>query len=321
MKKLAIVIGEPESINSEIIAKSWSKLDKISKKKIFLIGNYELLKKQLKIIKKKLPLEKIKNIKFLSNNNKLQIIDIPLKFKKPFSFKNNESRRYILNSLDLAHKLAFSKKILGFINCPINKRKVFKNSNQGVTEYLSKKHKKQNNEVMFLYNKDISVVPLTTHISLKYVSKKISKQLILTKVNILNKYYKKILKKKPKIAILGLNPHNSEFKSNSEEKKIIIPAIKILKKKINISGPFSADTIFLNTKYFDVIVGMYHDQILPSFKSLNNFKAINLTFGLNYLRGSPDHGTAEDLIKKNKANSQSLEECIKFILRKSNVKL
>ena len=143
----------------------------------------------------------------------------------------------------------------------------------------------------------------------------------MTKVNILNEYYKKILKKKPKIAILGLNPHNSEFKSNSEEKKIIIPAIKILKKKINISGPFSADTIFLNTKYFDVIVGMYHDQILPSFKSLNNFKAINLTFGLNYLRGSPDHGTAEDLIKKNKANSQSLEECIKFILRKSNVKL
>ncbi len=321
MKKLAIVTGEPESINSEIIAKAWSKLDKISKKKIFLIGNYTLFKKQLKIIKKKLPLEKLNSIKSLSNKNKLQILDIPLKFKKPFSIKNDDTRRYILSSLDLAHKLASSKKILGIINCPINKRKVFRNSSQGVTEYLSKKQKIQNNEVMFLYNKNISVVPLTTHISLKYVSKRISKRLILNKINILNNYYKKIFKKKPKIAILGLNPHNGEFKSNSEEKTIIIPAIKILRRKINISGPFSADTIFLNIKCFDIIVGMYHDQILPPFKSLNNFNAINLTFGLNYLRGSPDHGTAKDLIRKNKANSKSLEESIKFILRKSNVKL
>ena len=90
---------------------------------------------------------------------------------------------------------------------------------------------------MFLYNKDISVVPITTHIELKEVSKKISKRLIVTKIKILNVYYKKIFKKKPKIAILGLNPLIVNYDLILKKKKIIIPAIKFLKKTTNISGP------------------------------------------------------------------------------------
>ena len=321
MKKIAVVLGEPRSINSEIIAKAWSKLNNLSKKKIFLIGSFKLIKNQLKILKKRIPIERVEKFNSLSNSKKLQIIDIPLNFNNAFSVRDNDAKKYVLKCLNLAHNLATKKKIHGIINCPINKKKTFDKISIGVTEYLAKKNSLTNSEVMFLYNKDISVVPITTHIELKEVSKKISKKLIETKIKILNIYYKKIFKKKPKIAILGLNPHNSEFRSNSEEKKIIIPAIKFLKKTTNISGPYSADTIFLNKKKFDVIVGMYHDQILPQFKALYNFDAINLTFGLKYLRGSPDHGTAENIIKKNKADSKSLEKCIKFILKKINVVL
>ena len=83
---------------------------------------------------------------------------------------------------------------------------------------------------------------------------------------------------------------------------------------IKVYGPYVSDTIFLKEyKSFDVIVGMYHDQVLAPFKSLFKFDAINLTLGLNYLRVSPDHGVALELIGKNKANYSSLLECVKFV--------
>ena len=168
---------------------------------------------------------------------------------------------------------------------------------------------------MLINNKDTSVSPITTHLDLKDVPKKINKQLIISKVKTINQNFKKLFKRKPKICILGLNPHNAELRKNSEEVKVIIPSILKLKKlKINIKGPFIADTIFIKEfKKFDVIVGMYHDQVLAPFKSIYKFDAINITLGLKYLRLSPDHGVAIDLIGKNKANISSLLNCIDFL--------
>jgi 4-hydroxythreonine-4-phosphate dehydrogenase len=152
-------------------------------------------------------------------------------------------------------------------------------------------------------------------LDLKLISNKINKNLIIKKINVINDWYKKKYKKKPNIAITGLNPHNAEFRSNSEENRIIIPAIKTLKnKKIKITGPIAADTIFINDyKIYDVIVGIYHDQILAPFKALFKFDAINLTLGLKYIRVSPDHGVAKNLIMKKKSNYLSLMNCIKYI--------
>jgi 4-hydroxy-L-threonine phosphate dehydrogenase PdxA len=170
--------------------------------------------------------------------------------------------------------------------------------------------------VMMIYNKLLSVVPITTHIKLKNVHKRINKTIIINKIKTLNNYYYKLFKKKPRIAVLGVNPHNSEFRKNSEEQRIIIPTIIKLKKlDIKVSGPYSADTVFVEKKRnnFDVIIGMYHDQVLTPFKTLFEFDAINITLGLDYIRLSPDHGTAVDIIKKNKANTTSLMNSIKFI--------
>ena len=152
-------------------------------------------------------------------------------------------------------------------------------------------------------------------IVLNEVSKKLKISLIVNKTKSIENWFRKTFKRKPKIAILGLNPHNAEYRKNSEEKKIIIPAIlKIKKLKINARGPLVADTIFIKDyKNFDVIIGMYHDQVLAPFKSLFKFDAINITLGLSYLRVSPDHGVAVDLIGKNKANPDSLFECINFV--------
>ena len=168
---------------------------------------------------------------------------------------------------------------------------------------------------MIIYNKKLSVVPLTTHIRVRDISRNLKKNVIIKKMKTLNKYYLKYFNKKPRVAILGLNPHNFEFRKNSEEKKIIIPIINILKKRIKITGPYSADTIFLreNLKKYDVIVGMFHDQVLAPFKALFGFDAINITLGLPYIRMSPDHGVAEDKKKLNISNPKSLNRCIEIM--------
>ena len=105
MKKIAVVLGEPRSINSEIIAKAWSKLNNLSKKD-FLIGSFKLIKNQLKILKKRIPIERVEKFNSLSNSKKLQIIDIPLNFNNAFSVRNNDAKKYVLKCLNLAHNLA-----------------------------------------------------------------------------------------------------------------------------------------------------------------------------------------------------------------------
>mgnify|MGYP001434604117 FL=1 len=313
MISFGIVLGEPNSINSEILAKS-----NASKSSSIIIGSYELLKSQLKILKIKRKIRKIKKTEDIKKNDEvINVLDIPLKFKKPFNVSLKESSKYVKKCLLVSHSLCLQKKIKGIINCPINKKNLFKNKNQGVTEFLAKKNKVFNSEVMVIYNKNLSVVPITTHIKLKNVSKFIKKDFLSKKLITLNKFYIKYLKKTPKIGVLGLNPHNLELKKNSEEIKVIIPTIKLLKKNMKVSGPYPSDTVFLknNLKKFDVIVGMYHDQVLSPFKALYGFDAVNITFGLPYIRMSPDHGIAEDKIKLNVSNPQSLNRCIDMITK------
>ena len=168
---------------------------------------------------------------------------------------------------------------------------------------------------MLIYNKKLSVSPLTTHIPLHQVCKKINKLRIIKKIKIINNFYKKIFNKNPNIAILGLNPHNFSQAKKSEEKEIIVPAINTIKKsRIKVIGPISPDTSFMLFKRYklDVILGMYHDQVLSQFKALFKYNAINITLGLPYIRISPDHGVAENIIGENIANPKTLIESIKF---------
>ena len=279
---IVIISGEPNSINSEIIVKAWKKNKNF--KNILIIGNYSNFKKQILRLGIKIPLIKISKLQDFSRQEKLFILDVPLKFKSAFNVNTSDVKNYIFKCFDIAHNLAIDKKIIGFINAPIDK-KIFKNKYLGVTEYLSEKNKIVNKEVMLIHNKKLSVVPLTTHIEIKNVTNKITFNLIKKKIITLNKSYFKLFKKKPRISILGLNPHNSENNKDSIENKIIRPAVSRLKKlKININGPFPADTAFSkeNTMAYDVIVGMYHDQVLGPFKALYGYDAINVTLGLKY---------------------------------------
>ena len=317
-KPIAIIAGEPNSISSEIIFKCWKLKKKYIHKPLFIIGSVQLLNLQMKQLKYKIKIKKInKHFKIRDLNEiGLPVYDIDYTQKKPFEKISSKSNKYIFECFEVALKFVKDKKILGFINCPISKEYLFKNKYQGVTEFLSKKlNKKNNNEVMLIYNKKLSVSPITTHIPLNQVSKKINQYKIVEKVKIINNFYKKFLNKKPNFAILGLNPHNFSISKKSEEKKIINKAIKsLVKLKINAKGPVAPDSSFvIFKKYkFDVIIGMYHDQVLSPFKALYNFFAINITLGLPYIRISPDHGIAEDIVGKKIANPNSLIESIKF---------
>ena len=315
MKKIVIITGDPNSINSELIYKSLKKIKKSIKSKIYLISNYNLLKNQLKKLKYKLKLCEVKSLEEKGKKGEIKLLNIELKYKNPFKVNKLNASNYVLESLDLGHALALKNKDVGLINCPISKE-LLKKDKIGVTEYLSSKSKiKVGSEAMLISNNKLAVCPITTHIDIKDVSRKIKKKIIINKIITINKWFQTKYKKKIKVGVLGLNPHNAELRKNSEEIKNIIPAINSLKKKgVSVDGPLVADTVFIKDyKKYHVLVGMFHDQVLTPFKTLFKFDAVNITLGLKYIRVSPDHGIAKNLIFKKKANPESLIKCINLI--------
>tara|TARA_B100000674_G_C37852318_1_gene920599 strand:- start:846 stop:1361 length:516 start_codon:yes stop_codon:yes gene_type:complete len=169
---------------------------------------------------------------------------------------------------------------------------------------------------MIIYNKKLSVSPITTHIPIKYVAKNLNKQKIINQAKLLNKFWLKQFESKAKIGITALNPHCESKDKFKEDKRIILPAVSILKKlNINIEGPMPADTIFLkkNRTKFNLVIGMYHDQVLTPIKTLFEYDAINITIGLPFIRVSPDHGPNEAMIGKNISNHLSMLNSIRFL--------
>ena len=314
-KPILIVAGEPYSIFSEILFKLYKRHQ--LKNPLIIIASFRLFKKQMELLNYKIPfniIDKNFNNKDLKINE-INLINIDFNFSIPFGEISDESNSYNKKCFELALKIIKEKSFLGLINGPISKRNFLKKKFLGITEYLAKKTKTKD-FVMLIYNKNLSVSPITTHIPLKKVSTHISKKKIINNISIIKKFYKKKFKKNIKIAITGLNPHCESNSQKNEEIKIIKPAIKILKKKYsNIFGPYPADSLFMksNIKKFDVVVGMYHDQVLTPIKTIHNFNAINITLGLPFIRLSPDHGPNFQMIGKNKSNPESLISAVKFL--------
>ena len=315
-KPIIIVAGEPNSIFFEIFFKAL-KTEKF-KSPIILIASIDILKLQMKKLRfnrkiKLLTLPELKKTKL--NNRSINLISIKYTQNRPFKKLSSKSNTYINKSFDLALKIIKKKITNKFINGPISKKFFLKNKFLGVTEYLAHKTKTKK-YAMLIYNENLSVSPITTHLPLKHVAKNIKKKLILEKVKLINSFFNENLKKKPNIAITGLNPHCESIDMFNEDQKILKPTIKHLSKlKYKISGPFAADTIFLkkNREKFDVIIGMYHDQVLTPIKTLYEYDAINITLGLPFIRVSPDHGPNEGMLGKNLSNPLSLIRAIKFL--------
>ena len=314
-KPILIVAGEPNSIFFELFFKV---VKKKIKSPIILIASKKLLLNQAKILKTRISFNITNEFDVIKNKNslkKVNLIDIDFKQSCGFTKISSKSNDYISNCFDTAIKLLKNNVSDKLINGPISKKNFLKNKYNGITEYLADKTNTKK-FAMIIYNKNLSVCPLTTHLPIKHVSKKINKLEIINKVKLIDNFWKEKFNKKIKIGVTGLNPHCESIDNFNEDKSIILPTIKKLKKlKYNIDGPFSADTIFLknNRKKFDLVIGMYHDQVLTPIKTLFEYDAINITIGLPFIRVSPDHGPNESMLGKNKSNYLSLFNSIKFL--------
>ena len=313
---IIIISGEPNSIFLEIFFKTLKKL-KIGKP-LILIASYKLVKLQMVKLKFKKRIKIINQNNFLNSkldNKCINLIDVKYNPSKAFENISSKSNNYIERCFEVGFQIIKKNKIKRLITGPITKKTFLNKKYLGLTEYISKKFNVKKS-AMLIYNKKLSVCPITTHLPLKLVTKNVNKKLIIEKVKIINEFYRTKFHIKPKIAVLGINPHCESIDKINEDEKIIKPTVKYLKKlKYKISGPYPADTIFLkkNIKNFDVILGMYHDQVLTPIKTLFEYDAVNITLGLPFIRISPDHGPNEKMVGKNISNPLSLIRAIEFL--------
>lgn len=239
-----------------------------------------------------------------------------------------EGGKYAAISLQTAVAALKQNQIDGLVTAPIHKKNIQSAdfSFTGHTPYL-KNIFGAGDVVMMLCADNFRVALVTEHVPVSAITQNISKEKILSKLQIINKSLQKDFGiNKPKIAVLGLNPHaGDEGLIGSEEETIIKPAIKEAKNNnMLVIGPYSADAFFARRSYtrFDAVLAMYHDQGLIPFKTLASGEGVNFTAGISGVRTSPDHGVAFDIAGKNIADNSSfllaIYECIDIINRRND---
>jgi len=238
---------------------------------------------------------------------------------------NETGGKYAVKSLQAAADALKNGHIQGLVTAPIHKKNVQSPefNYTGHTPFL-KDVAGAGDVLMILYADNLRVALVTEHLPIKTVAQSISKEAILSKLNL---FYNSLRKDfgidKPRIAVLGLNPHaGDEGLIGEEEENVIRPAIRQAKQNAMVFGPYSADAFFARRSYtqFDGVLAMYHDQGLIPFKAIAVGEGVNYTAGLPFVRTSPDHGTAFDIAGKNKADATSFMsavfECIDIINRR-----
>ena len=321
MKKIIYSPGEPSGIGPDLIIQLscstfWNQINI----PIACIADPELLIDRANTLGKKIKIKEISNPGELRKNkrNEIQVIKIAKCPNTKYGKLHRSNAKYVLENLNYGIDTALTNKKVGLVTGPISKENIISIDKKfsGHTEHIQKLTKSKD-VLMLLGSEKLKVALATTHIPLKAVPKKITKSLIINKAIILDDELKnKFRIKNPQITLLGLNPHAGEGgKIGSEEKEILLPAVKELrKKKINISYPKSADTAFTKKglKETDAFLGMYHDQVLPVLKALSFGSAVNVTLGIPIVRTSVDHGVALDMAGSGKSDTASLKEAIKI---------
>ena len=224
--------------------------------------------------------------------------------------------KYAFLSLEKAMDDLLNGSIDALVTAPINKHNIQNENFQfaGHTEYIQSKTNSADS-LMFLVSEDLRVGVVTGHIPVAEIPQKITIEKIIAKLNLMNQSLKKdFWVQKPKIAVLGLNPHAGDNGLiGNEELEIIIPAIAQANAQgIFAFGPYSADGFFANSTYaqFDAVLAMYHDQGLIPFKQISFYNGVTFTAGLPVVRTSPDHGTGYDIAGKNLASEHSFREAL-----------
>ena len=334
MKKIPIIgitMGEPAGIGPEIVIKSLLRRQCIKAFCPVIIGDKQVLLQKADNLRVQLNIFSIKNIEDINPKavNLLNLCNVPLEQLsegKVSAVGGRASIEYIKKGVDLALK----NRIHALVTGPINKEAInlagFHYA--GHTELLAELTR-TTQYAMMLWGGMVRVVLVTTHLPISKVSSCLTKEKILEKIRLTNRFMTNFSIKAPRIAVTGLNPHAGDGGIfGREEIEYIAPAVKQGRQEgIDVDGPFSADTIFYKHKKgdYDVVIVMYHDQGLIPLKMEAFGHAVNITLGLPIIRTSVDHGTAFDIVGKNIADPSSLIEAIKvavqLVCRNRNYKL
>ncbi len=321
MNKFAFTCGDINGIGPEIVVKCLNKISlKSNDKFIFICPKNVFLQTTQSTVSPKFDYEFVNNVNNVQNV--VSILDIG-DFNIETGFPTKSSGKAAFKSIKKSFQLAHKKEIDGIITAPISKTAINLAGYYypGHTEMYAEWANVSDFVMMFLSKKMIAALA-TIHQSIKKIPSQISKKRLNKILEVIFNTARYDLKiNKPRIAILGLNPHAGENGLIGHEEELIIkPVIKNSKFIDYISGPFSPDAFFANKSFkkFNVILGMYHDQILIPFKMINFGKGVNYTAGLPFVRTSPDHGVAFDIAGKNLADENSIIHAFLYAKRINN---
>ena len=318
---LALTMGDPSGIGPEIILKS---LTVLKNNNYLVLGDPLIFESAIERFGIPFELNKIKTASEANFKSDILNLLITSKLTKNpnFGVTSAESGKASFSAIVEAIKLAKLKKISGIVTAPINKKSLnlARLNFPGHTEILSK-YSGSEKVAMMLLNKDIKTVLVTLHCPLTEVMQRISVQKEFEAIELAYKGAQMLGIKNPIIAVAALNPHaGEEGLFGTEEKEIIKPAIKLaVEKGIDVRGPFPGDTVFMNAKMgkYDIVVAQYHDQGLIPIKFNGIEDGVNITIGLDFIRTSPDHGTAFDIAGKGIASAESFISALTLAQRLS----
>ena len=317
---IALLLGDPAGIGPELISKLL-KEEVTNKANIVVIGEKQILESGNNITGNSHQLEIVEDfdqIDFKKSNRFLLDISKGKNHKYKIAEPSKESGESVLEALDLALTLAKEKKIDAINFAPMNKTslKLGGNTHSDELQLMAEKLDVKSFCCEFNVIDNFWTARVTSHIPIKEVAQHITKENILKPIKLINEVMELNGVKNPRIAVQALNPH-AEF--GTEEKDEIIPAIEEAKKLgFNTDGPLPCDTSFVvayKNKNHDCMVGMYHDALQSGLKAFGFDRGVTVQGGLPIPITTPAHGTAFDIVGKNKANVSPMLESLKLLLK------
>ncbi len=312
---IGISVGDLNGIGAEIILKTFvdPRMFEFCTPVLFASNKaIQYLKKHFNLTTQTQKVESLDKL-IQSKLNIFNVWDAPFNFS--FGKEDKKAGELSVLSLESATKALKEKKIDALLTAPINKANIQSETFTfpGHTDYLAKELGGES--LMFMISDELKVGLLTDHIAVKNIASHITPELIKEKVLTVNKSLKMDFKvDKPKIAILGINPHSGDNGViGKEDDEVLKPTIKnLFDDGIMVFGPYAADSFFGSNTYknFDAIIASYHDQGLIPFKTLTFGNGVNYTAGLSEIRTSPDHGTAYEIAGKGLADESSFKEAL-----------
>lgn len=299
---IGITLGEYCGIGPEILLKTYAEL-KDQFPRCIIYGSEQILRQSADTL----------HIPEFWKKEPYQLVET---YDHPVSKADTKSRaEYVLSTLNQSMEDSLKNKITAIVTCPIDKSVVqyLLPNFTGHTEYLAEKSGVART-IMVLNNRDFSIALLSNHVSLRNVSQTLTPFVIEEVIRSAAKSFSMHFHvRTPKMAILGLNPHAGELDSNAEEKNIFIPLIDRLKNDgLDLWGPYPSDSFFPKAKNqgWDLVFSPFHDQGLVAAKYNGLENVVNVTLGMPFLRVSPGHGTAYDIVGKNLADHRSFKRAL-----------